>query len=107
MAFRKRINKLIPKIIGAALARIFGQNYESDTIILGTGFHEIEIPLQNDKKIDRVWVSFNNEIGEMQVCGGNVDTLGVVEKIDAFVLYADINSTSRTIRWFVSTSEKY
>lgn len=105
MAIRKRINKIIPKIIGAALARIFGQDYESDTLVLGTGFHEIEIPLEHDQRIDRVWVSFDNELGEMQVCGGNVDTVGIVEKDNAFVLYADINSTSRTIRWFVSVSQ--
>lgn len=103
MAQVKRNRKPIPKIIGAALTLIFGQKYDNDTLELNNGRHEIEIDLESTP--GRVWVSFNdddNDIGELPVCGGNVDTVGVMKTENGFIIHANIHSTSRTLRWFAS-----
>jgi len=103
MAQVKRNSKPIPKVIGAALALIFGQQYDNDTLELNNGRHEIEIDLEESP--GRVWVSFNDGLhdeGELPVCGGNVDTIGVVKTASGFILHANIHSTSRTVRWFAS-----
>lgn len=100
MARRKRSRISIPKVIGATLARIFGQNYENDSLELNNGRHEIEIEL--GKKPGRVWVSLYDEQGDLPVCGGNVDKVGTVDTDNGFILHADIHSTSRKVRWFAS-----
>lgn len=105
MAVFKKSKNLIPKIIGAALALIFGQKYENDTLELSNGIHEIEIEIGEGDECEtpnRVWVSFDDESGDLPVCGGNVDKVGVVKTHKGFILYADIKSTSRVIRWFAS-----
>jgi hypothetical protein len=118
MANLKKSKNLIPRLIGDALTMIFGQEYENDIIALSNGKHEIEIEVDQccrrrhecddedtDEKIPgRIWVSFDDEVGNMPVCGGNVDTIGVVKTERGFILYANIHSTSRVVRWFASLS---
>lgn len=101
MARRKRNRRPIPKIIGTALSKIFGQKYDNDTLELNNGRHEIEIELDRGRP-GRVWVSFNDGNGELPVCGGNVDKIGVVDTETGFILHAEIHSTTRTVRWFAS-----
>jgi len=110
MASKKRnLCESVADIFTLALVRIFGQSYQSTTLELGTGSHEIVV--KTDLPPLRVWLTFGTELedGEateaevtLPVCQGNVDKVGFDLREDGFVLYADIHSTHRTVRWFAT-----
>lgn len=102
----RRPFQIITEVIGTALANIFGKTYETDSILLGNGVHEIEI--ETDGMVSRVWVSFDNEedYAQLPICHGNIDKVGVMRTEEGFILFADIASTSRRVRWFSSTDER-
>jgi len=104
MASRKRILPILD-LINLALARIFGQNYETSMIELNTGEHEIEFITSGQPA--RVWISLDTNDEEdcscfLPVCHGNVDKAGFQIIEGGFILHADISSTSRKVTWFVS-----
>lgn len=105
MGYSGRFMPFVPitKVLGAALAAIFGKRYEHGSIVLSHGKHEVEIETKDVP--DRVWISFERS-GEVPVCHGDVDKIGVHAHDDGFLIYADIHSTSCNLRWFTSVNER-
>lgn len=92
-------------ILTLALARIFGQSYQTNTIELDTGRHEIAVSTKEEPL--RIWFTFGSEDDDeedvvLPVCQGNVDKVGYTMAECGFILYADIHSTRRKVRWFAS-----
>ena len=86
------------------LARLFGfgaESVQSGRLDLGHGRQEIKITLHSTPWA--VWTSFKNT-ANVPVCVGDVDMLGVQIVHNGFVIYADIKSVSRHIRWFANMS---
>lgn len=73
------------------------RRFIEDRIILTTGSHEIEIH-RPGLHIDRVWIDMEECMG-VPVCHGQVDKVGVHLSHSFFILYADIFSNIRTVRW--------
>lgn len=89
-----------------ALSGLFGVNFQDGELTLNNGRHEIEIDL-GELFLSRVWVSFNDLVEDsVPSCYGNLDAVSVVEKENSFILIADIQSESRTIRWFATLLEQ-
>ena len=101
MASRHR-SRPLAQVILEGVARIFGLKHEEHTIELNHGQHEIEI--ETSQTPARVWINFGEGHHDLPVCMGSVDTCGVQIVEKGFILYANIASTSRHIRWFASLS---
>ena len=71
-------------------------NRKCGSLKLSNGQHEVEIVLRREPH--QVWFTFEDE-QQLPVCMGDVDKLGVTITPTGFILYADIESTSRVIKW--------
>lgn len=106
ISFMKEIAKFLKGMIMASRSRrviipvvvpMFDIASESDILYLDRGQHEVQIVTQ--QPVRSVWFSFDDSLG-LPVCQGNVDKIGVTILENGFVIYGDINSNSRGIRWF-------
>lgn len=95
--FKNRIRKSIHRL-SKKMLKMLGLSISEDFIFLNTGSHEIRVDLGCDTPIS-VWVTFEDQCG-VPVCQGSIDKVGVELGDTFFVLYADIVSESRAIRWF-------
>jgi len=83
---------------GAVLVRGWPERYmKRGHLTVNCGRHEIEI--DTDVKPTEVWISFDDERGDIPVCQGSVDTVGVSVTRDGFILNLNIQSTKRRLRW--------
>ena len=96
-------NKGLGQTILDTLSELFGfhhhQEIQRGTIDLAHGKHELEIHLQ--KTPAAVWTSFKGA-AVVPVCIGGMDMIGVQIVHNGFVIYANIQSASRSINWFAN-----
>jgi hypothetical protein len=85
------------KRIGKWFMRFLGLSLKEDTVYLTAGSHEIRIDV--DGAPVTVWVTFDDQEG-VPVCQGSIDKVGIQQGDTFFILYADIYSESRVVRWF-------
>jgi len=64
-----------------------------------SGVQEIDIKTKSGKQPKRVWISLE-EGGALPVCGGGMDKIGAEITENGFVMYVDIQSTERSVKWY-------
>ena len=98
---KKTIEKIVEKIIEKS-------KDDEGELTVGSGIHEIAIKTYKKKEKkkpktsqpSRVWVSLE-EGGALPVCGGDLDKASTEITEDGFILYLDIKSTERLVKWYV------
>ena len=101
-AMGRRTNRGLGGFILDTLAHLFGfatEKVVSGKIDLSHGKQELVIKLNGNPWA--VWTSFKNT-ANIPCCVGDVDMLGVEIIPNGFILYADIKSVSRHVRWFAN-----
>ena len=110
---KKTVEKIVEKIVRRRMKEF---PHDEGELVVGPGIHEIAISTRNrlqtleaqgkggkgkpDNQPERVWVSLE-EGGAIPVCGGGVDTASTEITSDGFVLHLNIQSTERTVKWYV------
>lgn len=89
----RRFIILVCKIV----LKIFGLSIVEESVCLTVGQHELVIDVGPKSPIN-VWVSLEDQYGT-PVCQGNIDKVGVQMGDQSFILYADVYSSSRVVRW--------
>lgn len=85
--------------------------HDEGEFVIGPGKHEIVIDTENVKEMVtafmaneddrpiRVWVCLE-DTGNIPVCMGNLDKSSTIITDDGFILYLEIHSTERKVKWY-------
>jgi hypothetical protein len=72
--------------------------HEEGNFTVAQGVHDVTINTSSEPK--RVWISLEGS-GDVPVCIGDVDKINASILPDGFIVHVEINSTERTIKWYV------
>lgn len=85
-----------PRRIITIKVPVLDENARKDVVNLNRGQHTLSISTESQPA--KVWVRFIDG-GDIPVCQGDVDRVGVTIVPDGFILNANIQSDSKSIEW--------